>query len=102
MTHSYWDKKSESGELLDRTPLPPTTALPLSEDPSSNMVSPEWQAEMARMFATMEDDEPVASTPNPPPVSHVRQCAPEGSTHGERGSHLLQGEETATRTEKAG
>lgn len=86
--------------------IAPKHGLPyLTNLPDVPNVPPEWQAEMARLLATMDDDDPVidnTSTPHPP-VSHVRQCVPqEDSSHGERGSHLLLGNETATRTAKVG
>lgn len=77
----------------------------LTNLPDVPNVSPEWEAEMQRLFATMEDDEvsPTISVkqPPPPPISHVRQCIPQGGTTGERGSHL-PGTETATSAIKAG
>lgn len=85
--------------------ISPKNGLPyLTYEPDVPNVSLEWQETMARLLATMEDDDQDdhfnTTTPNPP-FSQVRQRRPEGGAHGERRS-LLQGRtETATSTEKA-
>lgn len=98
---NYWNKKSLSGEVLDHEPSAPTTANPGPES-YGEMVSEEWQAEMARMLALMDGDELVTS-PSAPPISLIRQRVPQQEhAPGERGSHLQpQGSETASAT-KAG
>ena len=84
----------------------PKHGLPsLARLPDVPNVPPAWQAEMARLLASMNDegDTIVENTFTPtPPVSHVRQCQPKQSTNGERGSLLQPGNETATSTAKVG
>ncbi|MEZ4086831.1 MAG: hypothetical protein R3B71_00590 [Candidatus Gracilibacteria bacterium] len=84
----------------------PKNGLPyLTRLPDVPNVPPAWQAEMARLLASMNDDEDIivenTFTPTPP-VSQVRQCQPQQSTNGERRSLLQSGNETATSTTKVG